>query len=64
MLVWTVTGRGGRDPRRARAAHRAGAHRQTIVPVLDPDADTAYTAVTAAEGAFMRLTGRIDRLNP
>jgi len=36
----------------------------TIVHVLDLAADTAYTAVTPAEGAFMRLTGHIDWLDP
>ena len=35
----------------------------TIVHVLDLDSGTAYTAVTPAAGAFMRLTGRIDRLD-
>ncbi len=35
----------------------------TIVHVLDLDSGNAYTAVTPAEGAFMRLTGRIDTLD-
>jgi hypothetical protein len=32
----------------------------TIVHVLDLDTSLAYTAVTPAEGEFMRLTGRIE----
>ncbi|MGD9803241.1 MAG: hypothetical protein AB7E81_03070 [Hyphomicrobiaceae bacterium] len=32
----------------------------TVVHVLDLAADEAYTAVTPAKGAFMRLTGRIE----
>ena len=35
----------------------------TIVHVLDLDSGTAYTAVTPAEGAFRRLTGRIEQLD-
>jgi hypothetical protein len=34
-----------------------------IVHVLDLDSGNAHTAVTPAKGAFMRLTGRIDRLD-
>ncbi|GAA5141617.1 MoaF-related domain-containing protein [Pseudonocardia adelaidensis] len=34
----------------------------TVVHVLDLDSGNAYTAVTPAEGALMRLTGRIDWL--
>jgi hypothetical protein len=33
---------------------------RTIVHVLDFASSTAYTAVTAAKGGFMRLTGRIQ----
>jgi hypothetical protein len=32
----------------------------TIMHVLDFASGTAYTAVTAAKGGFMRLTGRIE----
>ena len=32
----------------------------TVVHVLDLAAGEAYTAVTPAKGAFMRLTGRIE----
>lgn len=34
----------------------------TVVHVLDLDSGNAYTAVTPAEGALMRLTSRIDLL--
>lgn len=35
----------------------------TVVHLLDLNSGTAYTAVTPAKGAFMRLTGIIDRLD-
>jgi hypothetical protein len=65
MLIWMVNGRGWKRSTDATfsAATSAGVG-TTIVHVLDLAAATAYTAVTPAEGAFMRLTGQIDWLDP